>query len=199
MQWLCCRVLIGLICLPTQSVNAKSISCRQPCNLPSVLGQSSVECCGFRCSCLLSSWAAFELCHKREVCGSGLLVSPSQDNNRHHHEVSSGADAGTSVCKANSERLSIMPYKELYQATHKIPHMFCAARWSGVHGKGKCSDTIQVHTYSLCSVAQTFTSHQSVQEDLDDRFKWDPSNARWVRVKPGKDEGGVAPRCMPMS
>ncbi|CAL5229841.1 g13249 [Coccomyxa viridis] len=28
------------------------------------------------------------------------------------------------------------------------------------------------------------------KEELDDRFKWDPSNARWVRVKPGKDEDG---------
>lgn len=28
----------------------------------------------------------------------------------------------------------------------------------------------------------------AVQEE--DRFKWDPSNARWVRVKPGRDEQG---------
>ena len=29
------------------------------------------------------------------------------------------------------------------------------------------------------------------QNDEEDRFKWDPSNARWVRVKPGKDETGA--------
>ncbi len=32
----------------------------------------------------------------------------------------------------------------------------------------------------------------TLQEDLDNRFRWDPSNARWVRVKPGKDEQGTA-------
>ena len=30
-----------------------------------------------------------------------------------------------------------------------------------------------------------------LQGEEEDRFKWDPSNARWVRVKPGKDETGA--------
>ena len=45
---------------------------------------------------------------------------------------------------------------------------------------------------------QTVYLQRWLQEELDDRFKWDPSNARWVRVKPGKDEGGTALPCMPI-